>query len=103
MPTAVAEKDMIYSTIKKIATNKSLHINKFYKTKKEIIIKCNSAQENEEVIKMIQNIDNLKIDVGLQSLKKPRICVTGIDHDISTIEDEDFIEDIKLRNSSVVE
>lgn len=94
-----SETDKCHSNVvNKIKQNKKIQVNKCFKTKNKTIIKGETEQDNEELLKIISAITDIDLEVKVDTLKNPRLRICGIDTDISVLESEDIVEDLKLRN-----
>ena len=78
---------------------KDIHVNKIFKNKKNIVLKCDSVLDNEKMCQIINENVDLKMTAKSEALKKPRIRLVGIDDDVSSMTEDGIIEDIKSRNN----
>lgn len=81
-----------------INKQRNIKINSCFKTKKNIIVKCNSDNDNNELLKLINNNKQLKIKAEIEKLKNPLLKVVGIDPEIANMTNEEIVQDLKERN-----
>lgn len=92
--------DTVYKKVQSILSkSKNLHINSCFKTSKNVIIKCESKKDNDSVLDLLNNNQNVEGTAEIEKLRNPRIRMVGISIDFDEMTDEDFIDDIKTRNS----
>ena len=77
---------------------KDIHINKIIKTKKFIVMKCFSIDDNNKILQMVNDNEDLGITAKIEELKKPRIRLVGSDTDVGSWSNDEIIQDIKARN-----
>lgn len=91
--------DDSFNNVKKaINKQKNIKINSCFKTNKNIIVKCNSDNDNYELLKLINNNKQLQIKAEIEKLKNPLLKVVGINPEIAEMSNDEIVQDLMERN-----
>lgn len=98
-PTDSTQLQETIQEIKKSRKQTKFPISSVYPQKDRVVIKCRNQSDVQETENIMENLNTIKVNTEIGSVKKPRIKVVGIDSKIETEDDINLENDTAVRNS----
>lgn len=82
-----------------LTTESKIQIEKVFKTKDKVIVRCFKSADVTETEKLLQTLKSNDTSIIQEKKSDPKIKIVDVDQDTAALSNEDIIQDIKLRNS----